>query len=69
MTIKVTYEQERDAIQHCITRLITPTEFGCGWFDEDPAEAELWMAEVFMEAVEYFLEGLGIEYQVDFGEW
>lgn len=62
--IEVSAVDEEKAIQYCLDRLLDPSQFGGPWFNGDSAEAEDWMGDVFTEAVEYFLEGLGITYKV-----
>lgn len=60
-TIKVTYDEIANAINHCIKKLVRPNPTWGPWFDGDEEEAEEWMGDVFIEAVQYFLEGLSIE--------
>lgn len=62
--IEVSIRDEAEAINHCFDRLLDPNQYGGPWFNGDPAEAEDWMGDVFLEAVEYFLEGLGYTYKV-----
>lgn len=66
--IEISTETEAEAINHCFDRLLDPNQHGGAWFHGDPAEAEDWMGDVFLEAVEYFLEGLGYTYKVKYDE-
>lgn len=62
--IEVSAADEEKAIQYCLDCLLEPSQFGGPWFNGDSAEAEDWMGDVFLEAVEHFLEGLGYTYRV-----
>ena len=66
--IEVSAKTEAEAIDHCFDRLLDPNQYGGAWFHGDPTEAEDWMGDVFLEAVEYFLEGLGYTYKVKYDE-
>lgn len=66
--IEVSAKTEAEAINHCFDHLLDPNQHGGAWFHGDSAEAEDWMGDVFLEAVEYFLEGLGYTYKVKYDE-
>lgn len=59
--IKATDDEITNAINYCIEELIRPNQVGGPWFDGDEEIAESWMGDVFLDAVEYFLEGLNIK--------
>ena len=67
--IEVSTRDEVEAINHCFDRLLDPDQYGGAWFHGNHAEAEDWMGDVFLEAVEYFLEGLGYTYKVKDDEY
>ena len=62
MEIKVTLDQEIEAINHCVIQLLRKDQSGGPWFYGREDLVEEWMGDVFIEAVEYYLEGLGITY-------
>ena len=59
--LTITDKQFVKAIDYCAEKLLDPKQFGGPWFGGDENELDNWMGDVFIEAVEYFLEGLGVK--------
>ena len=62
MEIKVTMDDEIKAIDYCVAKLLRKDQPGGPWFYDSEDLVEEWMGDVFLEAVEYYLEGLGVTY-------
>ena len=61
--IKISLYDEEEATNHCLDRLLDPNQYCGPWFEGNEEAARDWMGDVFFEAVEYYLEGLGYKIQ------
>lgn len=61
--IKISPYDEEEATNHCLDRLLDPNQYGGPWFEGNEEAARDWMGDVFFDAVEYYLEGLGYKIQ------
>lgn len=59
--IEATDNEIANSINHCIEKLISPNQVGGPWFEGKEENAENWMGDVFLDAVEYFLDGLNVK--------